>query len=361
MRQPSPLPYRRMNSPFRQSPRVEDVPARSHERVDQLETQCGRHVALVGSTASGKSWLAMELARRVQDFEIVSVDSMQVYRYMDVGTAKPSRDEREEIAHHLVDLVDPSDDFTLASFQREARDAIADIEARGKRALLVGGTGLYLQAIVDGMTLPGQYPEVRRELERESWRADDLHRRLARIDPLAASRIEVNNRRRIIRALEVTIGSGRPFSSFGPGMGSYPRTRFQLMGVWLPRPVVSRRIETRISRMLADGWIDEVERLKKMGSLSRTASQALGYKELFAYLGGVSLDVTIEEIVRRTRSFARRQRVWFRRDPRIRWHAAAEDPRPLLPALLQDCTLSDATETRTVHVSNAVQERGEHP
>ncbi len=179
-----------------------------------------RHLALVGTTASGKSALALEVARGLGDVELVSVDSMQVYRGMDVGTAKPTAAEQAEIPHHLLDLADPSEDFSVARFQTEAEAAIAGIESRGHRALLVGGTGLYMQAVVDGLRLPGQWPAVRAELEaaleaegadREPAAVGAMHRRLADADPVAAARIEPGNSRRIVRALEVTLGSGRPF------------------------------------------------------------------------------------------------------------------------------------------------------
>jgi len=291
-------------------------------------------VALVGTTASGKSALALALARRDPTIELVSVDSMQVYRGMDVGTAKPSRAEQAEVPHHLIDVADPWDDYTVARFAAAARTAIAGIEARGHRPLLVGGTGLYLRAIVDELAVPGRFPEVRAELE-DDPDTGALHRRLADLDPVAAGRMEPTNRRRVVRALEVTVGSGRPFSSFGPGLDAYPPTRFRIVGVDLPHEVVARRIEDRYEAQMAAGFLDETRRL--LGDprgLSRTARQALGYAELIEHLGGgLPLDEAVELAVRRTRRFARRQASWFRRDPRIRWLEAADDPASLLPAL----------------------------
>ncbi|MGH9154560.1 MAG: tRNA (adenosine(37)-N6)-dimethylallyltransferase MiaA [Acidimicrobiales bacterium] len=293
----------------------------------------------MGPTASGKSALALELARRLPGppVEVVSVDSMQVYRGMDIGTAKPSAAERAEVPHHLVDLVDPGEEFSLARFQAAAGDALAGIEARGARALLVGGTGLYLRALVDGLEAPGIWPEVRVALEAEPDTAA-LHRRLATVDPAAAARMTAENRRRVLRALEVTVGSGRPFSSFGPGLAHHPPTRFTLAGVWLPRPQVAARIEARVASMLEGGLVAEVARLAaRPGGLSKTAAQALGYREVLAHLAGVTtLDEAAEETTRRTRSFARRQRVWFRRDPRITWYGAAENPFAVVGALLGD-------------------------
>lgn len=300
----------------------------------------GRHLAIVGETASGKSALALAVARRHPEVELVSVDSMQVYRGMDIGTAKPTAAERAEVPHHLLDLVEPDEDFTVAAFQDAFATALDDIEGRGHRALLVGGTGLYLRAVVDRFTIPGLYPEVHTELDREPETAE-LHRRLAELDPVAAARMLPGNRRRVLRALEVTLGSGRPFSSFGPGLDAYPPTPFRLIGVRLAPAVVAQRIEDRYHRQLAAGFVEEVRALAaRPGGVSGTARQALGYRELFAHLAGeTSLADALDQAVRRTRRFARRQRVWFRRDPRIVWLGAdpTGDPEALLPALLAAC------------------------
>ena len=294
-----------------------------------------RHLALVGTTASGKSALALSVARANPDIELVSVDSMQVYRGMDIGTAKPSKSERAEVPHHLIDIADPCEEFTVARFQRAADEAIADIEARGNRALLVGGTGLHLRAIVDGLSIPGRYPEVVDELGGTATKV--LHDRLVQLDPIAAARMEPGNRRRIVRALEVTVGSGRPFSSYGPGLEAYPMTRFRLVGVALPADVVRGRIAARYEDQLAEGFLEEVRGLAaRTPGLSRSAGQALGYRELLAHLRGeCSLDEAVDEAVRRTRQFARRQRAWFRRDPRIEWLTADADPAAVLPSLLR--------------------------
>ncbi len=190
---------------------------------------------------------------------------------------------------------------------------------------------------MDRLTPPGQFPEVRRELEAEPDTAA-LHRRLHEIDPLAASRMLPSNRRRVVRALEVSLGSGHPFSTFGPGMATYPPTRFRMAGLWLPRAVVGPRIERRFASMLASGLVGEVARLAaRPGGLSRTARQALGYREVLAHLEqGVPLETAAAEAVRRTKAFARRQRVWWRRDPRITWYGAPENPLAVVPALLGD-------------------------
>ena len=301
-----------------------------------------RPVALVGTTASGKSALALDLARSDPTIEIVSVDSMQVYRGMDIGTAKPTPADRAEVPHHLIDIADPWDEFTVAWFAAEARRAVDDIAARGRRALLVGGTGLYLQAVVDELQVPGRYAEVRATLDAEPDTAA-LHARLAELDPVAAGRMEATNRRRVVRALEVTLGSGRPFSSYGPGLGAYPPSRYHLVGVRLPHDVVVVRIEARYRRQMADGFLAEVERLlADPRGLSRTARQALGYRELASHLeDAVPLDDALDLAVRRTRRFARRQASWFRRDPRILWLDAADDPATLRDALGAEVAAAD--------------------
>ena len=277
------------------------------------------------------------MARRLPDVELVSVDSMQVYRGMDVGTAKPSPVERAEVPVHCIDLADPAEEFSLPRFQAAAQEAVAAVEARGHRALLVGGTGLYLQAVVDGLAVPGEWPLVRAELESEADTAV-LHRRLVELDPVAAARMTSSNRRRVVRALEVSLGAGRPFSSFGPGLGSYPVSRFRMAGVWLPRVVVRTRIGQRLAAMVAAGLVEEVVGLAaRPGGLSRTAAQALGYREVLGHLaGGCTLEQALADATRRTQAFARRQRMWFRRDPRITWYGTAEEPLAVLPALLGD-------------------------
>lgn len=311
-------------------------PASGARHLGQAEdVMAGNHFALIGPTASGKSALALEIARRFGDIELVSVDSMQVYRGMDIGTAKPSAAERAEIPHHVIDVVEPDQDFAFTEFVEIVQEAIAGIESRGNRALLVGGTGLYLRAVVDGMKPPGRFPEARAQLENESD-TRLLHKRLAELDPVAASRMEPDNRRRVVRALEVTIGSGRPFSSFGAGFDAYPETKIRMFGVWLPRDAGRERIDKRVDEMIHQGLVAEVERLQEQFKLSRTARQALGYKEILEGLHTGDIEAAIEKIKQRTRSFARRQRVWFRRDPRISWFGTARDPAVLLPALLRE-------------------------
>lgn len=300
-----------------------------------------RHLALVGATASGKSAVALELAARAEDVEIVSLDSMQVYRGMDVGTAKPTPQERAAVVHHLVDVADPDEDWSVVRTQRLARAAIADIEARGRRALLVGGTGLYVRAVVDDLAVPGGDETVRARLRRETASDDGLARayaRLTELDPGAAERIEPGNRRRVVRALEVIESTGRPFSSFGPGIDRYgpPAFDVRLVGLWLPRDVLARRIAARLEAMVAAGLVDEVRALAdRPGGLSRTAAQAIGYQELLSHVRGErGLADALDLALRRTRRFARRQRVWFRRDPRITWIGTAGNGVALADAVL---------------------------
>jgi tRNA dimethylallyltransferase len=288
-------------------------------------------VALVGTTASGKSNVAEAVARRRSRVELVSMDSMSVYRGMNIATAKPSLAVRAEIPYHLIDLADPSEEFTVSRFQRAARDVLKELTRRDRQALLVGGTGLYLRAVLDDLQLPGRWPETAGRLEDEADRAGgltELYARLAALDPVAAARIVPTNRRRIVRALEVTEGSGRPFSSFGPGLEAYPAIPVTIVGLPFDPVAVDRRIRERFEQWVADGLVEEVRTLAGgPGGLSRTARQALGYRELLAHVeSGVPLQDCAEEAVRRTRRFARRQWAWFRRDPRIRWVRANEDP-----------------------------------
>jgi tRNA dimethylallyltransferase len=294
-------------------------------------------LALVGPTASGKSALALALARLRPEAELVSVDSMTVYRDMDIGTAKPSRADREAVPHHLLDLVDPGQQFSVRQFQAAARGVLAEIGRRRHRALLVGGTGLYLRAVVDDLELPGRWPVLAAALAAEADRPgglDVLYARLVELDPAAATRIEPGNRRRLVRALEVTTGSGRPFSSYGPGLESYPPSPVSLVGIRFDPAVHDDLIERRLTALLDAGFLDEVRRLAaRPGGLSRTARQALGYRELLAHVEeGRPLDQAVADTLARTRSFARRQWAWFKRDPRIIWLDPGDD---LLPGLLE--------------------------
>jgi tRNA dimethylallyltransferase len=252
---------------------------------------------------------------------------MSVYRGMDIGTAKPTGPERRGVRWRLLDLVRPAEEFSVAEFQVAAERAVASIEERGARAVLVGGTGLYHRAVIDSLQLPGRWPDVAAELEMIAGSAggtESLHARLQSLDPAAAARMTPNNRRRIVRALEVTIGSGRPFSSHGPGLKEYPVTAFRMVGLQVEREELRRRIATRLDAQLAAGLLDEVRRLlDSPGGMSRTARQALGYRELISHVEqDVPLEEATAEALRRTWHFAKRQQAWFRRDPRICWFDA---------------------------------------
>ena len=297
-----------------------------------------RHLVLVGPTASGKSQLALALAeRRIAQgelVELITVDSMQVYRGMDIGTASPTADEQRRVKHHLVDVVEPFEEFSVAEFTHMANQALEQIENAGGRAIVVGGTALYLQALVDNLELPGRFPEVAASLEAEPDTAV-LYQQLAGLDPDALLKIEPNNRRRILRALEVTLGSGRKFSEFGPGLDTYPETPFLLAGLRVERPVLSDRITQRYEEQMQQGFVEEVQALvSNPQGISRTAAQALGYRELLSHLAGeCSQEEAVSSAVDRTRQFAIRQIRWFRRDPRITWFDHSGDPRTVLDQL----------------------------
>ena len=285
-------------------------------------------LALVGPTAGGKTEASIALARSLEA-EIVVVDSMTVYRGMDVGTAKPTAAERAAVPHHLLDLAEPSQPFSVAAFQAAARDALAEIAGRGRAALLVGGSGLYFRAVVDDLEFPGTDPVLRRLLDAEGRAvgAGRLHRRLADLDPAAAGKIDPENLRRTVRALEVAALTGRRFSSFAGGWDEYRGDRVVAAGVRIPPAVLTRRIERRVDRMLAGGLVDEVRALLDLGAEPLlTASQAIGYLEVVRMLRGeLSEDEAGAEMLRRTKALARRQMAWFRRDPRIRWFDAGAE------------------------------------
>jgi tRNA dimethylallyltransferase len=290
-------------------------------------------LAIVGPTASGKTELAIEVAERI-GAEIVCADSASVYREMDVGTAKPTPAQRALVPHHMVDVAEPSEPFTVARYQRLAREVIDDVRERGREPLLVGGSGLYVRAVVDDLVFPPTDPAVRARLEREvtSAGARAMYERLAELDPPAADRIEPDNVRRTVRALEVAEVTGRPFSSYAEAWDRYPDGRVRAVGIDVPRPDLYERIEARVREQLAEGLIEEVKELAHRGlSGWLTASQAIGYAEFARHLEGeLSLDEAVARTVKRTKALARRQLAWFRRDPRVGWLAHDE---PALSAL----------------------------
>ncbi len=278
-------------------------------------------VALVGATASGKSALAHATALTDPHWEIVAIDAMTVYRGMDIATAKATPAERLDVTYHLLDLVEPDEEFTVADYQRAARRAAEEVWSRGGAVIYVGGTGLYVRAVLDELEIPGQFAEVRRELEARAAGGEDLYTQLGRVDPVAASRMESSNLRRVVRALEVTLGSGRPFSSYGPGLSTYGPVRVVQVGLRVPVDELDARIERRFRRWMREGLLDEVRRLASAPrGLSRTARQAVGYRQLLAHLEeGLDLEVAVSTAIAQSRRLARRQRSWFERDPRIEW------------------------------------------
>jgi tRNA dimethylallyltransferase len=287
-----------------------------------------KRVVVLGSTASGKSAVALHVAGVLGDVDIIAVDAMQVYRRMNIGTAKPTPADRALVPHHCLDLVEPSERFTATQFQTAAGRALDRIHAAGRRALLVGGTALYLTAVVDELVFPGEWPGIRADLEADTDTAS-LYRRLSELDPPAAAKIAPNNRRRIVRALEVCVGSGGRFSDAGPGTATFPDNGIVQIGIRWSRDELARRIAVRVDAMIVDGLVDEVRHLlAEQPPMSRTATQALGYKEMIDHVEGrSSLAVARDEIVLRTVQFAARQERWYRRDPRIRWlDVSAADP-----------------------------------
>jgi tRNA dimethylallyltransferase len=285
----------------------------------------------VGPTASGKSAFALEAAPAL-GAEIVAVDAFTVYRGMDIGTAKPSPQERARVRHHLLDVLDPSQEATVAEFQGLARAAIADVHARGRLPLLVGGSGLYFRAVVDRLEFPPTDPGLRAELAAR-WEHDPAgaHAALSARDPAAAARIDPGNLRRTVRALEVAELTGRPFSdwrrSWDTHASVYPG--LVVVGVAIDRAVLAARIAARVEAMVARGFVEECRALAGR-PLSATARQAIGYAELFDHLEGrATLGQAVERTVTRTRRFAVRQARWFAADPRVGWRPPTDIPEVL--------------------------------
>lgn len=277
-------------------------------------------IAIVGPTASGKTALAVEVARAV-DGEVVGTDSMQAYRGMNIGTATPTQAEQRGVPHHMIDVWDLAEGVSVVEFRDRARAAIDEIFARGKVPVVVGGSGLYVRAVLEEMDFPTTDPNVRRRWDERLTQigAPALHAELAAIDPAAASSIEVNNGRRIVRALEVIELTGEPFAARLPApTDRYPTVRF---GLSIERDVLDSRIEDRVDSMWADGFVQEVQGLASAGLGSApTAAAALGYRPVLDYLAGeISEAQARERTIDDTRRFARRQQRWFARDDRIRW------------------------------------------
>jgi tRNA dimethylallyltransferase len=275
-------------------------------------------IAVVGPTGSGKSDLAVELALSLNG-EVINADAMQFYRGMDIGTAKVTEDEQRGVRHHLLDILDVTQEASVSDFQQQARDAVADIHCRGKRAILAGGSGLYVRAALDVLDFPGTDPAIRARLEQENVDAGTaaLLDRLRAVDPVSAGRL--GDARRIVRALEVFELTGRPFSSFMPTR-EYHQPAIQI-GLEVDREQLRDRLAARVHRMVERGLLAEVERLDAQGlRRGKTARRALGYAQFLKVLDGeADVAQAAEETIVATRQFARRQLTWFRADPRITW------------------------------------------
>ena len=288
-----------------------------------------RLVAVVGPTATGKSDLGVALAAALSG-EVINADAMQLYRGMDIGTAKLTTTERRRVPHHLLDVLDVTETAAVAAYQREARAVVERLLASGRTPVLVGGSGLYVQAVVDDLEFPGTDPALRAELEAELAERGPaaLHTRLAAVDPAAAEVVLPSNGRRIVRALEVVALTGKPFPARLPTSGA-ARYDAVLIGIDRPTPELDLRVARRVARMFAAGLVEETRELLTRGLREgRTASRALGYQQVVDALdGGGDLAAAAAETVVATRRFVRRQRSWFRRDRRIHWLDAAEpDP-----------------------------------
>lgn len=276
-------------------------------------------IAIIGPTAVGKTAISLRLAREFRG-EIVSADSRQVYRWMDIGTAKPNAQERQCVPHHLLDAVNPGETFSLAEYQRLAYAAIAEIHARGNTPFLVGGTGLYVRAVLDGLAIPRVAPNPTRRAELEQVDAATLYTRLRELDPIAAERIDPRNKRRVIRAIEVCESAGKPISELQSRAA--PNYRILRIGLTMPREQLYERINTRVDQMIEGGFVDEVRGLLARGYTAETpAMSGLGYREIEQYLRGViSLDEAVRLLKRDTRRFVHHQYSWFRLgDTRIHW------------------------------------------
>ncbi|MGI8799083.1 MAG: tRNA (adenosine(37)-N6)-dimethylallyltransferase MiaA [Pseudonocardia sp.] len=285
-----------------------------------------RLVAVVGPTATGKSDLGVELAQRLGG-EVVNADAMQLYRSMDIGTAKLTAQQRRGVRHHLLDVLDVTEPASVAAYQRAAREVVERLLAAGATPVLVGGSGLYVQAVLDDLRFPGTDPAVRERLEGELAELGPavLHQRLAERDPAAAMAVLPSNGRRIVRALEVIEITGRPFTARLPRPGS-ARYGSVLLGLDSAPAELDERIAVRVRRMFDDGLVEEVRELAGRGLRDgRTASRALGYQQVLRALdGGGDFETAAMDTIQATRRFVRRQRSWFRRDARIRWLAAGE-------------------------------------
>ncbi|PRZ43629.1 tRNA dimethylallyltransferase [Antricoccus suffuscus] len=300
-----------------------------------MSVQSAEVIVIAGPTASGKTDLALDVAELLggpEAVEIINADSMQVYRGMDIGTAKQPLGQRRGIVHHLLDMWPIGHAVTVADYQARARDCVDAIRSRSRIPMLVGGSGLYIKAVIDDLDFPGTDPEVRARLEAELREQGTfaLHRRLVRLDPAAAERILSTNGRRIVRALEVIEITGAPFEAQLPADEKTNTEHYRAVQIGLDRADLADRIALRVCRMWEQGFVEEVRALEADGlSATRTASKALGYQQVLRLLSGELTEAeAIEQTISATRRFARKQRAWFRRDSRIHWCDAAEQALP---------------------------------
>ena len=281
-------------------------------------------IVICGATASGKSGLSIALAKEISA-EIINADSMQLYRGMDIGTAKLTVAEREEIPHHLLDILDVTEDANVASYQQLARTKIDELQTAGKNVIIVGGTGLYIKAIIDELNFPDRDIQVRDRIDKEATElgAVEMHKRLQILDPIAAAKIPANNLRRVVRALEVIELTGAPFTAQLPREDVDHYQGVRQFGLVMDRSNLDERISKRVDLMWKVGFVVEVEKLISAGITNgKTAQAALGYKQIINALAEESsLELAKEETKRATRQYARRQETWFSRDPRIKWLA----------------------------------------
>ena len=295
-------------------------------------------VIISGATATGKSELAIEVAKEI-GAEIISADSMQLYKGMDIGTAKLTMAERQGITHHLLDLVDVKTDVTVSWYQELARAKIDELRGAGKSVVVVGGTGLYIKAILDDLNFPETDPEVREKLNQEAEKigGDAMHQRLAKVDPAASLAIPKENVRRVIRALEVIEITGKPFTAILPREDSTKYPDAMQFGLAMDRESLDIRIDNRVAKMWEAGFVDEVEELINQGILEgKTAQAAIGYAQIIRMKhGSMSQEEAIEDTARATRQYARRQETWFSRDLRITWLSATSNLSERKASLLQ--------------------------
>lgn len=310
--------------------------------------QSDRVIAIVGPTASGKTSLSIELANRL-DGEIINGDAMQVYKGLDIGTAKITEEEKEGIPHHLFDIKEPSDSFSVAEYQSAVRNCIEDIRSRGKQPIIVGGTGLYIQSVLFDFRFTEEAGDenVRAELEKEletTGGAERLYNRLQKLDPASAEKIHPNNHRRLIRALEIIEVTGKTKNEHEQGAGEAPLYDHLIVGLTLDREILYKRIDVRVEQMMENGLLEEARSLWENGIRNVQSVQAIGYKELYQHFEGfLSLDEAVELIKKHTRHYAKRQMTYFRNKVEISWFDANLDRGNIVERIL--AILKDFEET----------------